>query len=254
MTKYESYRHRLAELSDREALKAYLLAESGLPGPRGNIELAQAVAAAGDEALFDDLLTYNPERAPVNTPEEFLHFCGTLGLGTLLAQGRTAALEALRRLAADPRWRTREAVAIALQLYGDTHFEALILEMGAWAQGSPYEQRAAAAALCEPRLLKDAHRAAAVLNLLDRITEAMAQSRDRKSDSFAALRKGMAYCWSVAAVADPETGQRLMEKWAASTDHDILWLLKENLKKKRTERMDSGWTAQMKRRLGLRAR
>ncbi len=48
MSKRDDYRQTLRGLDDWEP---YLLAESGLPGPRGNIELAQAVAERGDEAL-----------------------------------------------------------------------------------------------------------------------------------------------------------------------------------------------------------
>ena len=41
MSKVEEYRQRLAQLKD---WTPFLLKESGLPGPRGNLELAQAVA------------------------------------------------------------------------------------------------------------------------------------------------------------------------------------------------------------------
>ena len=46
MNKTEIYRQTLASLQDWEP---YLLQESGLPGPRGNLELAQVVADEGDE-------------------------------------------------------------------------------------------------------------------------------------------------------------------------------------------------------------
>ena len=45
---------------------AYLLENSGLPGPRGNLELAHAVAAEGSAALFERYRAYTPELAPVN--------------------------------------------------------------------------------------------------------------------------------------------------------------------------------------------
>ena len=84
---------------------AYLLTESGLPGPRGNIELAQAVANEGDRELFQRYLAYRADTAPVNSPYEFLAFCGTLGLGRLLAEGDISQLQSLRSLASDRRWR-----------------------------------------------------------------------------------------------------------------------------------------------------
>jgi hypothetical protein len=161
-------------------------------GPRGNLELAQAVADEGSEEQFRRWLSLGPDQAPVNSPEEFLAFCGILGMGTLLAgasemsagrpesvddeppahpqTGRDSAamgqespmvkppltdspLQTLRRFAGDPRWRAREAVAMALQRWGDADPEALLSAMAEWSRGSPWEQRAAVAALCEPRLL-----------------------------------------------------------------------------------------------------
>jgi len=46
MSKVEEYREALRELGDWDP---FLLRESGLPGPRGNIELGRAVAEEGDE-------------------------------------------------------------------------------------------------------------------------------------------------------------------------------------------------------------
>ncbi|MBI5231536.1 MAG: hypothetical protein HY876_05145, partial [Coriobacteriales bacterium] len=55
----------------RDSWREYLLANSGLPGPRGNLELAAAVADVGDEAFFLELLDENPpDAAPVNDPRE----------------------------------------------------------------------------------------------------------------------------------------------------------------------------------------
>jgi hypothetical protein len=93
MNKADSYRQVLKTLPDWET---YLLQESGLPGPRGNLELAQAVADEGDRSLFEHFLTYTPEVTPVNSPQEFLAFCGVVGLGKLLADGDDGILEALR--------------------------------------------------------------------------------------------------------------------------------------------------------------
>ncbi|MCI0476819.1 MAG: hypothetical protein L0Y55_11270, partial [Anaerolineales bacterium] len=68
MTKTELYREKLRTLKDWDA---FLLKESGLPGPRGNIELAQAVADEGDAALYTRYLTFDAARAPTNSPYEF---------------------------------------------------------------------------------------------------------------------------------------------------------------------------------------
>ena len=250
MTCSARYREILRNLTDWEP---FLLANSGLPGPRGNLELAQAVADEGSEEQFRHWLSFGPDRAPVNSPEEFLAFCGILGLGALLAGGGRSVetdpaltespIRILRYFAADPRWRSREAVAMALQRWGDADVEALLRAMAEWSHGTPWEQRAAAAALCEPRLLVKPAHAKATLHILDAITASLRQNRERKSESFRVLRKGLGYCWSVAVAAYPEVGKALMERWIGDPDPDIRWIMRENLRKNRLVRMDPTWTA-----------
>jgi hypothetical protein len=116
-------------LRRQSAWEGYLLHESRLPGPRGNLELAQAVAEDGRAADFSRWAALDPTQAPQGTPDEFLTFCGVLGHGRLLAEGRPGALAVLRRAASVPRWRMREAAAMALQRYGETHMPALLEEM-----------------------------------------------------------------------------------------------------------------------------
>jgi hypothetical protein len=247
MSKSDIYRARLRELHTWDD---YLREESGLPGPRGNLELAQVVADEGSRELFERYLTFTPDIAPTNSPNEFLAFCGAVGLGRLLAEGQREHLQTLRRCAADPRWRMREGVAMALQRLGDADIDLLTAEMAHWAQGFPLEQRAAAAALCEPRLLARPENAAAVLRILDQITSSIPGRADRKSEDFVALRKGLGYCWSVVVAAMPQEGKVLMEKWLASPDKDIQWIMRENLKKNRLARMDAEWVRQVQSKLG----
>ena len=241
MTKGESYRKTLRALHDWDS---FLLQESGLPGRRANLELAQAVADEGSASYFQHLLTFDPETAPTNTSHEFLAFCGVLGLGRLLAEGQVEMMTTLRRYASDPRWRIREAVAMALQRLGAGDMEALLGSMGGWSTGNLLEKRAAAAALCEPSLLSHKPQGRRVLRLLDKITASVTEMEDRKSPEFKTLRKGLGYCWSVAVAAFPEEGKPLMEKWLATTDQDVLWIMRQNLKKKRLLRMDAAWVEQ----------
>jgi 3-methyladenine DNA glycosylase AlkC len=247
MGKVDDYRETLRGLEDWEP---FLLRESGLPGPRGNIELAYAVAEEGDQELFKHLLSFEPKQAPVNSPHEFLAFCGVLGLGKLLSQGQVEVLEALRFHASDPRWRIREAVAKALQYLGEVDMDALLHEMEAWSEGNRLEQRAAAAALCEPRLLREPEQVESVLQILDRITALLQDAEDRRADEFQALRKGLGYCWSVAVAAYPEAGKQAMERWFATDDRDVLWIMKQNLRKKRLEREDAAWVTRWREQLG----
>lgn len=200
MTKADDYRRTLETLDDWEP---FLLDASGLPGPRGNIELAQVVADIGSRRRFDRFLAWSADRAPFGSREEFLAFCGTVGLGRLAAEGDMSVLPRLRMLASNPRWRVREGVAMALQRLGISDMRALLAEMRRWARGTDFERRAAAAALCEPVLLQREKDTRSVLALLDRITAGLSRSEDRRSEGFRTLRKGLAYCWSVAVAAAP---------------------------------------------------
>ena len=246
--KRETYRERLREL-DRDEWETFLLTESGLPGPRGNIELARAVAEEGTADQFLGYLAHDPETAPTGTAEEFLPFCGTVGLGRLVAEGRREHLGTLREQASDPRWRVREAVAMALQRLGDADVEALLDVAEDWAEGNHLEQRAAVAGVCEPRLLTDPLHAERVFTLLDAVTTAVGTSDERDSDGFGALRKGLGYCWSVAVVAYPEPGRERFETWLDSEDPDVRWVLRENLSKARLSRLDEAWVESCRERL-----
>ena len=248
MNKVDDYRESLRTLEDWDL---FLLRESGLPGERANLELARAVADEGSEQLFKRYLSFDPGKAPVNSPHEFLAFCGVVGLGRLLAEGKREVLKTLRPYASDPRWRIREGVAMALQRLGRVDMDSLLQEMEKWSKGNLLEKRAAAAALCEPKLLREEKHVERILRLLDEITASIQGIEDRKSDEFKALRKGLGYCWSVALVAFPEEGRKMMERWFLSDDKDVLWIMKENLRKKRLTRLDVGWVARWKVQLGM---
>jgi hypothetical protein len=238
MGKVDEYRQTLRQLGDWEP---FLLEHSGLPGPRGNLELAAAVAEEADAATLRRWAAITPSEAPFGSAEEFLPVCGVVGLGRLLAEGDGAVLADLRRLASDARWRTREAVAIALQRYGDADFDGLLREMRRWARGRALERRAAVAAVCEPRLLQEPSRVRTALALLEGVTADLPELGDRRSDEFRTLRKTLGYGWSVAVVALPEEGKPRFERLLESDDPDIRWVVRENLRKKRLERMDREW-------------
>jgi hypothetical protein len=236
--KVDFYVEKLRSLKDWDT---FLLAESGLPGPRGNLELAQAFAEIGDEKLIQKYISINPSDAPGNSAEVFLTFCGVVGLGTLINRGKVHYLEQLRVFASDSRWRIREAVAMALQRVGDADINLLLREAKELSRGNFLEKRAAAAALCEPRLLRSEKVADAVLDILNDVTSSIVGFKDKVNEAFEVLKKGLAYCWSVAVAAHPEKGKKLMEKWIQSHDKNVAWIIKENLKKNRLLKMDKDW-------------
>ena len=216
---------------------AYLQAHSGLPGPRANLELVQGAADAGSLEQFRHWLA---------SGSEYLRLCGAVGLGRLIADGQRGLLPELRGHAGDASWRVREGVAMGLQRLGTRDMPALIDAMREWQSGTLLERRAVVAALCEPALLRHNRIASeATLTILDEITAELAAQADRRRDEFKVLRQALAYGWSVAVAALPETGKPLLEKWLRSEDGDIAWLARENLKKDRLKRMDPAWVARV---------
>lgn len=238
MGKREEYRKILQTNTDWDP---YLLSESCLPGPRANLELAHAVAEEGSLETFRRYLLYTADHAPYGSALEFLPFCGVIGLGRILADGRVDLLPDLRVFASDSRWRMREGVAMALQRLGAADMNRLLQEMEDWSRGNLLEKRAAVAGLCEPGLLKNGEIARRVLTILDTVTADILLEKSRKTDEFIALRKALGYCWSVATVADPTEGKSRMERWFRSSDKDIKWIMRENLKKNRLQKMDREW-------------
>ncbi len=227
MTRIDEYRSDLGRL-DRAAWPGYLDRHSNLPGPRGNIELALAFAELADLALDDEL---------IRSGDEYRTFCGVLGLGATAADPDVQAR--LRQLATDERWRIREAVAMALQHFGDLNLPALEMLVLHWATDPhPLVQRAAAAGICEPRLLVGPAAAAVAIEVCRRATAGLAAqpAEARHDDEVRTLRQGLGYCWSVAVAADPAQG--LPAFWALDdADPDIAWIVQENLKKTRLTRL-----------------
>lgn len=246
-SKIDLYRSQLRECQD---WSKFLRANSNLPGPRGNLELAEAVYQEGSRERFLGLIAEDSAQVNENTPEVYTVFCGIVGLGRLQAEGEPSWLTTLQAYAADSRWRIREAVAIALQKYGAVDIQALLGEMRLWSKGSFLVQRAVVAALCEPALLNDTAVVQDVLSILDAITASLSEANERKSDNFRVLRQALAYGWSVAAAANIADGKAAMERWFTSEDPDARWVMCENLKKKRLERADSAWVAGWREKMG----
>lgn len=218
---------------------AYLTEHSGLPGPRANLELLDTVGDLAPEGLL---------RTWAEDPDEYLAACGTAGLGRLVERVDDADAARLRAAAQDDRWRVREGVAFALQRVGDRDPGLLRDLLAAWSDGGPLVHRAAAAGVCEPRLLHEPATRAAALDALDAATTLLAalpQERRRDPDA-RTLRQGLAYCWSVAVAADPEAGVPRFERWAHDPDPDVRWLVRQNLTKSRMARADAAAVARLR--------
>ncbi len=230
-------------------VRTLLEENSGLPGPRANLELMYSFAHSVADMRVEDwqwdfiveMATTSVANAPVNSSKEYLPVCGLAALGAMYGNGlprprRRAALSTLHAAASDPRWRVREAVAMALQLIGEGDPAALRDIVADWLpNASPLEMRAVAAGLAHPPLLGDEEFCAYCLETSRTILNAVsrAEPRTRKDDKFRVLRQGMGYALSVFVEKSPGPGFVLMRKFAAIRDPDIAWIIRENLKKKR---------------------
>lgn len=238
MTKVDEHRAALRALPP-EQVPAYLTRHSGLPGPRGNLEVMAAFADVAPAPLV---------RALADDPDEYLRCCGTVGAGRLLVEALAAGdsdgardlLALLHDRAADPLWRVREAVAMALQRLGDDRPAELRTAVAAWAADAhPLVRRAAVAGVCEPRLLRDPATAAAALAACATATDALAAvpAGARRDPDVRTLRQALGYCWSVAVAGAPGAGLPAFAALRASADPDVAWVVRENQKKSRLRRL-----------------
>lgn len=229
---------------------AYLRAHSHLPGPRGNLELLDVASAAADRADLERWAALDAAVAPGDSPDGFVACVGVAGLGRLVAAGDRTLLPMLRRISNDERWRVREAVAIGLQAWGDVDPGGLVDEMERWSAGSPSEGRAAMAALCEPRLLRERSMVERVLVVLARLTEAVRDARDPRAGDVRILRQALGYGWSVSVAADPGIGLAALASWLDDPAPDVRWIVRQNLAKARLMRAAPEWVALARAHLG----
>jgi len=223
---------------------------SNLPGPRANLELAEAFAEAvarieSDRSaqvweLCSKLAGLQRDGSAQNAPGEFVVFCGVRGqgaLGTASAKFFGRAMKALKEHAGDDRWRVRESVAASLQKLLVASPREVLSELDGWVDGDHWlEMRAVAAGIAEPALMKNPQLADAGVSLHKKVLDLVLRGDGRRSASFKALRQALGYSISVVAVARPAESFALMKGLVRSGDADALWIVNENLKKDRVRR------------------
>jgi len=273
----------LADPKHAPELEAFLTANSGLPGPRGNLELAEAFVGAVTTALMPaawlqtlyDWAAIDAAQAPTADPREFLPFCAVVAFGALFHTHDCCypcsvpcdcpcwpvqcehLVEALRRAASDPRWRQREAAAMGLQHLGEGDPKTLRAVLADWLKGSSLlEHRAVLAALAHPPLVagsKDLARFA--LKAGDTVLKKLAAlpAARRKDEDFRVLVKGLSYALSVFTAALPEEGFALLDRWASSGDPVIRRIVAANLGKSRIKRLNPRRAAAVARRTNAKA-
>jgi len=140
----------------------------------------------------------------------------------------------LRKIADDPRWRLREAIAKGVQKVLGRENEKTSKELECWIEDNEWvAMRAVAAGVAEPALLKSNRTAKKALTLHKEIFDKILATKERKSLEFKRLKKALGYTLSVVVHAIPREGFRYMRQLADSRDNNILKITRENLRKKR---------------------
>jgi hypothetical protein len=267
MSKKEGYKKCLTCLfgdflktDNEERVTTYLASNSHLPGPRGNLELAYAFAEVTEDFSTKDphriwelasrLASFSASEAPVNNPKEFLPFCGVVAIGVIGSVQATfyrKAITFLKKLANDPRWRTREAVAMGIQKLVAKQSENTLKRLESWIEKNEWlAMRAVAAGIAEPALLRDEQTARGALELHKKIFAQIFVAGERKTAEFRTLRQTLGYSLSVVTCASPKEGFAYMQRILESHDADALWVINENLKKNRLIRNFSNEVAATK--------
>lgn len=253
MGKCEQMRRHLEPLlaaGDREQLVRFLLEHSNLPGPRANLELAQAFGLCHAHAELPGnqwqtvctLLAEAMQDQFCPAEREFLPVCGLHALGAHYAHASVERkcwiAQELRRLANAPDWRVRESVAIALQIMAEWDFTVVTGLTQSWLDSGPtlLEARAVAAALAHPPALSGSLRTAVALRMMQQIVTVLKASQQRKTDGFRVLRQALEYAVSVVVAADPTPGFVVLASLATDSDADVQRVVRKNLEKNRLRR------------------
>jgi hypothetical protein len=246
---------------DIAALEDYLIDHSNLPGPRANLEMIYAFADEVGALCVSPSVSLNRSyiamewllwrlinRYPPglfgddpDSPLQLPQICSEVALGEWAAtfQHIESGVSTLLEQANSPLWRIREAAAMGLQRMLAHAWDSTIRRLRRrMLDASALEWRAIMAGVAEPALIETRDHA---LDALDLHYEALVYMRQvpsemRRAETFRVLRQALAYSVSVVVAAVPEPGFAQMRAWAQWNDPDILWLLRENLKKKRLDK------------------
>ncbi|MFX0170225.1 MAG: hypothetical protein ACFE89_12865 [Candidatus Hodarchaeota archaeon] len=216
-------------INDPKKLEKFITENSNLPGPRGNLELAFALAE-----IYEDLnvllkwINVTEDQADVNDPKSFLAFCAAVCLGKLYTKKKDKKIIViLKQSANDGRWRMREAVAFGFQKIGEDDFNELKTIFSEWIKKSNnLEKRAILVSLAHPRFLTE-ERAKFCFEITDVVLTQM-----DKGTHFDVLKKGLDFTISVFVAANPKLGFNFIRKWVGK-DEVINKILKKNLEKTR---------------------
>ena len=224
----------------------YLKENSRLPGPRANLELLYQFIENATDTEIDNCMSI-ADSITLNSPSEFVLFCGVAALikKTAILHG-TVDID-LTKYSNHESWRIRESVCFGFQ-WAKPYLtpDEMMKNLSGLKLGSALDKRAYFATLCDPILLNDYIETSEVLSGLLEITVDCFNMNDKLDRELTVLMKALGYCWSVAICADETLGKQTFEKLLVYTDSKhILWIVRENLKKNRLIKLDAKWVERL---------
>jgi hypothetical protein len=225
----------------------YLKENSRLPGPRANLELLYQFIENATDTEIDNCMSI-ADSITLNSPSEFVLFCGVAALikKTAILHG-TVDID-LTKYSNHESWRIRESVCFGFQ-WAKPYLtpDEMMENLSKLKNGTALDKRAYFATLCDPILLNDYVRPSDVLADLLEITVECFNMSEKLDSDMTVLRKALGYCWSVAICADETLGKQTFDKLLNYSDSKhILWIVKENLKKNRLIKLDTDWVERLK--------
>ena len=247
-SEYLAVLNSLLETQKFEEIKHYLAAHSNLPGPRGNLELAEAFYCSCTgltltEELWHFLLELSENAAPTNDPQEILPFCAVEGLANLFFDvddaGKSLVLKKLRMAMNDRRWRMREAAANGCQIIAEKDGNVISQWfLHIYPSTNLFEKRGMIAALAHPPILNNYQTARFSLESCERILDDVLalNPAQLKEESFVVLKKGLEYAPSVFVSKLPAEGFQMLKQYAQLDRKELNAIIQANLKKSRLQK------------------
>lgn len=212
-----------ALLGRTDLLVAFLRKNSGLPGARANLKLAEAFAdecalkGPTVDKLLMQMLALDADDAPGATDMEFLPVCGVLALAKRGAKDkkfRPKAFALLKEAADDLRFRVRDAVSQGLAILGAAHPDETIHAMLTWADGYLYAANVMEALKSAAFLdaIKDADAAIACVNACFQLAVQAPRSAERYP-GYKSLIEGLSVVPGLVAVRFGAPMFDVMESW-----------------------------------------
>lgn len=265
MTKKDYYTdiYPLINARDKSELENYLLEHSNMPGRMANITLVSVVAdiMGSDTTIasswYPTLSEWFRRETTGDDPETLLVLCAVESFGAIYNQKNGQSLIELEHYFVDAlndgRWRVREIVTETYKRIGINSYTDLEILFNWILQGAltPLEMRGLLATVAHPDILKTTEQLNYAQMMMERAFDyylnfdATTYSKEDKI----VLKKGLSFAPSVIISKNPEQGFAFFEELIEKNEKQLKPILKNNLKKKRVESVDSEKVAELLNRL-----